>query len=83
MKAVPRTRSVTAKVTEEDYQKCLTAAGRISVSEWNRALIIRELAQGDRVPVDSHRLTEEMAALRAMILKLFTAIDTARREVAR
>ena len=73
-----RIKSVTAKVTAADYAKCERAAGNVSVSEWARGLLLREVDQHARPPFEQHVMAE-LWALRYIVingLPTLDAIDT-------
>jgi len=66
---VTRTRSLGTKVTEDEYQRALTAAGAKPTSEWVREVVLAHL---DRRPLE-HVLLEELVVLRIYFLNAVQA----------
>lgn len=68
-KGTKRHRSISSKVTDAEYASCEQQAKPRTVSEWNRALILRELGTD---PASSQPafllLAEEVVALRFVLL---------------
>lgn len=71
-KGTKRDRSVSSKVTDAEYVRCEQQAKPRTVSEWNRALILREL--GGPTPTSGQPeflvLAEEVIALRFVLLNV-------------
>jgi hypothetical protein len=71
MKPTFRTKSITSKVTEEEYARleALAAASGQSMSEWARAVL---MGNQERSAVESHEgvLLAEVLGLRAILLNL-------------
>jgi hypothetical protein len=66
MRRQPRlTRSITAKVTQIDYEKMETRAGDQSVSEWARGVLLKEMAGPDPFQL---ALMEQFWSLRYILL---------------
>jgi hypothetical protein len=68
-----RTRSITTKLTDDEYARVQRTAGEKTVSEWARGLVLRELQQLDRPPVEQ-QLMAELWALRFIVLNTFPAV---------
>jgi hypothetical protein len=62
------TRSITAKVTQLDYEKLEALAGEQGVSQWARAVLLREAAGPDPAQVAL------MAALQSLRYVLFNGL---------
>jgi hypothetical protein len=68
--AIRRDKSISSKVTAEEYEACKNAAGGRSVSEWNRTVLLRELDRQPR-PIE-RRLLEEFWTLRYILTNALT-----------
>jgi hypothetical protein len=68
--AIRRDKSISSKVTAEEYEACKAAARGRSVSEWNRAVLLRELDQQPR-PIE-RKLLEEFWTLRYILTNALT-----------
>ena len=65
----PRTRSVSTKVTEAEYQQFARLAGEQTISTWVRAVILKAI---ERDPIQV-RLLAEILATRTILLNLHFA----------
>jgi hypothetical protein len=67
-----RVRSISTKVTEEEYAQLAARAGAQTISEWARVTLLKAAAPDPAVTV----LLGELVALRAILLNLHFAVST-------
>ena len=67
-----RTRSISTKVTEDEYLQLAARAGAQTISEWARATLLKPTAPDPSVMV----LLGEVLALRTILLNLHFSLST-------
>jgi hypothetical protein len=73
--ATLRTKSISTKVTEEEYAQFEALAGRQTISEWARDV----LSSAAKPQACEHAVLGEVLALRAVLLNLFFKLARAER----
>lgn len=67
-----RTKSISTKVTEDEYAQLASRAGAQTISEWVRTALLKPTAPDEGVTV----LLAEVLALRTILLNLHFAMST-------
>jgi hypothetical protein len=67
-----RTRSISTKVTEDEYAQLAARAGAQTISEWARTILLKAAAPDPPIAV----LLGEVLALRTILLNLHFAVST-------
>jgi hypothetical protein len=67
-----RVRSISTKVTEDEYALLAVRAGAQTISEWSRTVLLKAAAPDPPIAA----LLGEMLALRAILLNLHFAVGT-------
>ncbi len=73
VKPALKTRSVGTRVTDDEYARLETLAGDQTVSEWVRAVLLRQAAPSTASPAEEILLAE-LLALRTILLNLLFRI---------
>lgn len=67
---IKRTRSISTKVTDDEYHALAKAAESLTISEWTRSILLKAASPNAAEPI----LLAEILALRMILLNLHFAI---------
>jgi len=75
----PRTKSISSKMTVNEYLACQQAAGSMAVSSWVHGVILRELERMKRKPAEQLLLEEMWAGFYVLISALPSLVPASTR----